>query len=49
LKKILLSLNLWVYGKLKEYADENGITVVGAIRLIINQFFKNGKRNDGVI
>jgi hypothetical protein len=41
MKPILLKLNLWIYGKLKAYADENGITVVGAIRLIINQFFKN--------
>jgi len=41
MKPILISLNFWIYEKLKLYADENGLTVVGAIRMIINQFFKS--------
>lgn len=41
MKKIKFSLNTWLFGKLKEYADENGMSVSAAIRFIINQFFKN--------
>jgi len=41
MKKIKFTLNLWLYGRLKEYANENGMTISSAIRFIINQFFKN--------
>lgn len=41
MKKLLFSMNKWLYDRLKEYADENGLTVVGAIRMMINHFLKN--------
>jgi hypothetical protein len=41
MKAILLTLTQDLYKKTKEYARENGIPIVGAIRLILNQFFKN--------
>lgn len=34
-------LNTWVYGRVKDFADENGMSVRAAIRFMINQFFKN--------
>lgn len=41
MKEFLISLNLWIYGRLKDFADENGMSVRAAVRYIINQFFKN--------
>lgn len=41
MKALLLEINLWLYGKIKIYADERGIPVVGAIRLILSEFFRN--------
>lgn len=41
MKKFGLSLNLWIYGKLKDYAEENGMSIRAAVRYIINQFFKS--------
>lgn len=40
MKTILITLNPWLYGRLVEYAKENGISIRGAIRSIIHQFFK---------
>ena len=40
-KRVSFSLNFWVYEKLKDYANQNGLSVVGALRMIVNQFFKN--------
>ena len=44
MKSLLLSLTEGLYKKVKDYADDNGISIVGAIRLIINQFFKDNKK-----
>lgn len=41
MKEFLISLNSWIYGRLKEFAEENGMSVRAAVRFIINQFFKN--------
>jgi hypothetical protein len=41
MKALLLELNLWLYGKIKMYAEERGISVVGAIRLILSEFFRS--------
>jgi len=41
MKSILLRINPWLYGKIKTYADERNISVVGAIRLMLNEFFRN--------
>jgi hypothetical protein len=41
MKKFGMSLNLWIYGRVKEFADENGMSIRAAIRFMINQFFKN--------
>lgn len=30
----------WLHGRVKNYADERGIPVVGAIRLILSEFFR---------
>jgi hypothetical protein len=38
--KFSMSLNHWIFGKVKTFADENDMTVRGAIRHIIHQFFK---------
>ncbi len=40
-KKILLQLSPFLYNKVKNYATDNEISVVGAIRLILTQFFKD--------
>lgn len=41
-KEIKFTISKWVYlNKLKVFADENGLSIRGAIRFIINQFFKN--------
>lgn len=40
MKKFKVSLNLWLYGKLEMFAKENGMSVMAAVRYIINQFFK---------
>lgn len=40
MKKFMFSINLWLYDKLKMFAQENGMTVTSAIRYIVNQFFK---------
>lgn len=40
LKRFLIDINLWNYGKLKSFAQENGMSVRAAVRYIINQFFK---------
>jgi len=39
-KKFGISLNWWIYEKLKLYADDNGMSIRAAVRFIINQFFK---------
>ena len=41
MKMLKITLNTWLYGRVKDYADENGLSVRAAIRLMINQFFKN--------
>ena len=41
MKKFKISLNLWLYGKLAQFAEENGMSVMAAVRYIINQFFKS--------
>jgi len=41
MKPLLLRINTWLYGKIKIYAQERGIPVVGAIRLILTEFFRN--------
>jgi macrodomain Ter protein organizer (MatP/YcbG family) len=41
MKKFGMSLNLFIYGRLKQYAKENGMSIRSAIRYIINQFFKD--------
>ena len=41
LKKFSMDLNLWLYGKLKMFAEENGMSIRAAVRYIINQFFKS--------
>jgi len=40
-KRFHIDLGLWLYGKLKAFADENGMSIRAAVRYIINQFFKN--------
>lgn len=44
MKSLLLSLTEGLYQKVKGYATDNGISIVGAIRLIINQFFKENNK-----
>jgi hypothetical protein len=39
-KTFKVSLNFWLYGKLEEFAKKNDMSVRGAVRFIINQFFK---------
>jgi hypothetical protein len=34
-------LDNWLHGRVKSYAKERGIPVVGAIRLILSEFFRN--------
>lgn len=41
MKSFGISLNLWLYGRVKQYAKENGMSVRSATRFIINQFFKD--------
>jgi hypothetical protein len=41
MKKFVITLNTWLYGRVKDYAEENGLSVRAAVRLMINQFFKN--------
>lgn len=41
LKKFNIDLNLWLYNRLKEFANENGMSIKAAVRYIINQHFKN--------
>lgn len=36
-----MDLNPVLYGKLKMYADENGLPVKAAVRFILNQFLKD--------
>lgn len=38
MKKFTLRLKLGLYKKLIEYAEKNGITVVGAVRFILSQW-----------
>lgn len=40
MKFIKISINMWVYGKVKGFAKANDMSVLGAIRYIINDFFK---------
>jgi len=40
-KAINLQINDWLYGKIKPYADDRGMGVVVAIRLILSEFFRN--------
>lgn len=40
MKKFKISLNFWLYGKLEMFAKENGMSIMAAVRYIINQFFK---------
>lgn len=57
LKAINLQIHQWLYLKLNSYAKERGIPLVGAIRLILAEFFKNkpngmdknGDMPDGII
>lgn len=30
-----------MYNQIKNYADDNGLTFMGALRFIVSQFFKN--------
>jgi len=41
MKVIKITINFWIYARLKEFAKENDMSIRGAIRYIINQFFKN--------
>lgn len=41
MKQLALRLNFWLYEKVEVYAKEHGIPVVGAIRLILTDFFRN--------
>ena len=41
MKKILLSLSQWHYDRLKQFASDNGIGIIPAIRMIINQYLKD--------
>ena len=40
-KKILLRIKPRLYNQIRIYADDNGMTVSGAIRFILSQFFIN--------
>lgn len=40
IKEFNISLSLWTYGKLKEFAKSNEMSVRAAVRFIINQFVK---------
>lgn len=40
MKMFKIDLNLWLYGKLKMFAKENGMSIRASVRYIINQFFK---------
>lgn len=44
MKKFTLSIQEGLYEKLKTYAKENGISMLGAIRYILNQFFKQNTK-----
>lgn len=41
LKALNFKLTDWLYGKVKLYARDREIPVVGAIRLILSEFFRN--------
>jgi hypothetical protein len=41
MKFLKISINFWIYGRLKTWAKENGMSVRAAIRFIINQFLKD--------
>jgi len=41
MKRFHIDLNFWIYGKLKAFADENGMSIRASVRFIINQFFKS--------
>lgn len=45
MQEIRFTLSVWHHEKLKTWADENGMTVRAALRLIINQFIKTGQFN----
>ena len=38
--KFTLPITVELHEKLKEYSRDNGITMIGAIRFILMQFFK---------
>jgi len=40
-KKFTLRISIPLYNRLRVYAEDNGFTIVEAIRYILNQFFKN--------
>lgn len=41
MKAILLHVHWPLYEKIKAYAKERGLGIVGAIRLILSEFFRN--------
>lgn len=41
MKYFTMTLSLGLYKKLDAYAKENGVTIRGAIRTILLQFFNN--------
>lgn len=41
MKPILLHVHWPLYEKIKAYAKERGLGIVGAIRLILSEFFRN--------
>jgi len=38
-----MSLNNWIYDRVKEYSLEHGMSIRAAIRHMITEFFKNNK------
>lgn len=43
MKTIIARFQIGMYEKVKKFAEENGLTFMGALRFIINQFFKPQK------
>lgn len=41
MKAILVTINTWIYGKIKIYAQERDISVRDAIRIALNEFFRD--------
>jgi len=41
MKALNITINTWIYGKIQIYAKERSISVRDAIRIAINEFFRD--------